>query len=219
MVCAPSEPEKARKGSADANLFGVKETATGRICDEERIAERVRAGDPTLITDLFNCYGDDLTAFLRHRCGNTADAEDALQDAFLAATRYLDDFRGDSAVRSWLYRLAGSACTKMRRGKKRDASAHRRLDDGILAVTPGGEVTRDVQGALQAVESMLEARLSPLRSALEGLTETDRAVLMMRDAHGMTAKEVGSTLGLTEGAVKSRLHRARKTVGDIVGHP
>ena len=67
-----------------------------------------------------------------------------------------------------------------------------------------------------AVEAMLEARLSPLRKALESLGDVDRAVLLLRDGQELSAQETASALDLTESAVKSRLNRARAAVREFI---
>ncbi|MBI5509744.1 MAG: RNA polymerase sigma factor [Deltaproteobacteria bacterium] len=173
-----------------------------QICKPEELKARAAKGDPALLEDLFACYRDDLLRFLRKRCGNPPDADDAVQDAFVAAARYLDGFRGETPIKNWLYRLAASACTRMRRGRKNDPKRHAEYDD---ALSPTERIGREV-------EAMLEARLSPLKGALAALPEVDRAVLMLRDGQQLSTREVASTLRLSEAAVKSRLHRARETM-------
>lgn len=177
--------------------------------DPEVTLARARAGDPELLRDLFTAYRGDLLAFLERRCGHTADAEDALQDTFAAAARYLDGFRGDAAMRTWLYRLAGSACTKMRRGARNDPHRHTHLDE-MSTQGAAGEATPEARRA--RVEATLEARLLPLEAALGALSDQDRGVLLLRDGHGMSTEETAAELGLTPAAVKSRLHRARKAI-------
>jgi RNA polymerase sigma-70 factor, ECF subfamily len=174
---------------------------TKAICKPDELRDRAARGDPALLADLFTCFQTDLLGFLRRRCGNVDDADDALQDSFVVASRYLSGYRGETPLKNWLYRLASTACTRKRRGRKNDRKLHTEYqDDAPQAVAKMG----------RAVESMLEARLSPLRAALEALNPTDRAVLMMRDGEQMRAREVAKTLSITEAAVKSRLHRARK---------
>jgi RNA polymerase sigma-70 factor, ECF subfamily len=172
-------------------------------CNPEELRQRAAQGDPALLADLFSCFRTDLAGFLRRRCGNAGDAEDALQDAFVSATRYLSGYRGETPLKNWLYRLASSACTHMRRGRKNDPKLHAAYEE---------ELPQGVEKMGQAVEAMLEARLSPLQRALGALNTTDRAVLMLRDGEQMSAKEVARTLSMTEAAVKSRLHRARQQV-------
>lgn len=177
-------------------------------CDPEVLRRRALEGDPALLEDLFACFRGDLIAFLRRRCSDRVDAEDAMQDTFEAAARYLEGYRGEAALKNWIYRLASSACVRMRRGRKNAPSLHESLDDGRLL---RGEEAKGGQA-----ERMLEARLGPLKTALEQLGATDRAVLMLRDGEGMSTAEVASELDLTESAVKSRLHRARRSVKAVI---
>jgi RNA polymerase sigma-70 factor (ECF subfamily) len=173
-------------------------------CRPDDLKARAARGDPELLEDLFACFRSDLTAFLRRRCGNAGDADDAVQDAFVAAVRYLDSYRGETTLKNWLYRLASSACTRMRRGRKNDPKLHEAFEES--GVSPAvGRMGRQV-------EAMLEARLMPLQSAMENLAPTDRAVLMLRDGHELSTREVADQLSLTEAAVKSRLHRARRAL-------
>lgn len=172
-----------------------------QTCKPNELRERAARGDPALLADLFTCFRSDLMGFLRQRCGNTGDADDALQDAFVAATRYLSGYRGETPLKNWLYRLASTACTRMRRGRKNDPKRHSEYED---TAPPA------IQKMGQDVEAMLEARLTPLQDALSALNPTDRAVLMLRDGEQMSAREVAAALSITEAAVKSRLHRARQ---------
>ena len=174
------------------------------FCDSEELTRRAREGDPTLLSELFSCYRDDLVRYLGGRCGNATDAEDAAQDAFLNAAKAIEGFRGEAAIRTWLYRLAANACTRMRRAKRDDASIHVSMDDAPITQLQ------------QNIDGVIEARLSPLQRALEGLSEKDRAVLLLRDGAGLRASEVATELDITPAAVKSRLHRARSAVRDIV---
>jgi RNA polymerase sigma-70 factor (ECF subfamily) len=173
-------------------------------CRPDELKERAARGDPELLEDLFTCFRADLTAFLRQRCGNTGDADDAVQDVFVTAARYLEGYRGETTVKNWLYRLASSACTRMRRGRKNDPKLHDAFEES--GASPG------VERMGKQVEAMLEARLMPLQSAMATLAPTDRAVLMLRDGHELSTREVAEQLELSEAAVKSRLHRARKTL-------
>ena len=169
----------------------------GPTCSAEELMARAAAGDPALLADLFKCFRGDLLSFMQRRCGDAMDAEDAVQDTFINAAKYLKGYRGETAIRNWLYRLAGSACTKMRRGQKGDQARHQPLDETAFGVD---------------IEAMLDARLSPVKKSLEALSETNRAVLMLRDGEELSTKEVAEVLELSEANVRTRLHRARKEV-------
>ncbi|MBN1960446.1 MAG: RNA polymerase sigma factor [Deltaproteobacteria bacterium] len=180
---------------------------TKKACQPDELRRRATAGDPALLADLFTCFRTDLISFLRQRCGHAGDADDALQDAFVAATRYLSGYRGETPLKNWLYRLASTACTRMRRGRKNNPKLHATYEDGQAA---------SIEKMGQDVEAMIEAKLSPLQKALAILNDKDRAVLMLRDGEQLPAREVAITLDVTELAVKSRLHRARKAVQEYL---
>lgn len=177
-------------------------------CDAETMRRRALQGDPKLLDDLFGCYRGDLLAFLRKRCSHGADAEDAMQDTFEAAARYLEGYRGDAALKNWVYRLASSACVRMRRGRKNAAVLHQPLDEEKLS---------RVEAFGQQADRLIEARLGPLQLALKELSSTDRAVLLLRDGQGLSSAEVAAQLDLSQPAVKARLHRARKAVRQRLG--
>ena len=177
------------------------------VCEADLLRERATSGDPTLVSDLISCFQDDILGFLRQRCGNEGDAEDASQDTFESAIRYIEGYRGESSLKSWLYRLASSACTKMRRGQKNNPKLH--IDMNAPDLTA-------VRSLGLEVEAMLEARLMPVKNSLEQLKTLDRSVLLLRDGEGLSTSETAEKLGLSESAVKSRLHRARKELRDML---
>jgi RNA polymerase sigma-70 factor (ECF subfamily) len=179
-------------------------------CDAEIMRRRALDGDPELLDDLFECYRGDILAFLRKRCSHGADAEDAMQDTFEAAARYLEGYRGEAALKNWVYRLASSACLRMRRGRKNAATLHQPLDEEQLS---------RVEAFGEQADRLLEARLGPLQEAVKDLSSRDRAVLLLRDGEGLSTAEVSAELDLTQPAVKARLYRARQAVRARLGAP
>jgi len=183
-------------------LTSTASTATKKpACDDDALKARVIAGDPAAIDELFRCTHEALTRYLRGRCGNAADADDALQNTFENATRFLDGYRGDATPRSWLFRVAANACTRMRRGKKNTASLHVPVEDRAL-----------IDERSPDPEARLTSRADVVLAAIAALDPVDRTVILLRDGQGLSAKETAAQLGLTEAAVKSRLFRARKVV-------
>ena len=170
-------------------------------CDPEFLRKRALEGDPSLVNDLIDCFRDELVGFLRKRCGDTGDAEDAVQDAFESAIRYIHGYRGESSIKNWLYRLASTACSRMRRGRKNSPDLHESIDDANLT---------SLKAIGIEVEAMIEAKLMPIQDAINHLKPLDRSVLILRDGEEMSTEETAEELGLSTSAVKSRLHRARK---------
>lgn len=170
-------------------------------CQPDELKHRALQGDPAVIEDLIACFQTDIVSFLRQRCGNSNDADDAMQDTFESMIKYLEGYRGESSIKNWLYRLASTACFRMRRGQKNDPKKHTQLDSAK---------TDKLAHSNQEVESMLEAKLMPIADAIQQLNPVDRKVLWLRDGEGMSTEETAQELDLTVSAVKSRLHRARK---------
>ncbi len=185
----------------------------GDVCDDDELTRRAAEGDPAVFADLIRCYSDRLLAAARARCGDPQDAQDVLQDTYVNAMRYLPDFRGDATVRGWLYRLAMSACTKKRRGRKNDPRLH------VPLAVPSADEDAPRGADLPAAErddpehqAAVGQTLSQLGGLLLEMGDLDRAVLLLVDGEGRRPAEVGPMLGLSVPAVKSRLHRARKSL-------
>lgn len=179
-------------------------------CDDQELTRRAAEGDPAVFGELISCYGERILHAIEARCGNPEDAQDVLQDTYVAAMRYLPGFRGEATVRGWLYRLAFSACTKRHRGRKNDPKLH--VSVSLPPdVEPGPSVELEAKADPEH-EAAVGQALDRLGDMLLGLGDLDRAVLVLVDGEGRRPAEVAPMLGITVPAVKSRLHRARKAI-------
>ena len=129
-------------------------------------------------------------------CGTRSDAEDLLQEIFLLAYRKLPEFRGDSAVGTWLYRLAMNRCLDHLKSRQtRAGAATVTLDEetmqGPRAVSDGG------------------IRRLDLERAIARLPEGARAAFVLHDVEGFQHHEIASILDISEGTSKSQVHKAR----------
>jgi RNA polymerase sigma-70 factor (ECF subfamily) len=165
---------------------------------------RIAAGDPAALDALFRCTREALTRYLRGRCRNDADADDALQNTFVSATRFLDGYRGDGTPRGWLFRVAANSCARLRRGLKNKASLHVPL--------AGGDDDHGLVDDRLDPEARIASRADLVLAAIEALEPLDQRVILLRDGQGLSAKETAAELAVTESAVKSRLFRARRAV-------
>ena len=149
-----------------------------------------------------------LFALASRFCGNRAEAEDLVQEVFLNAYRGWDGFRGESSEATWLYRIAARACQRMHRKRSGESDRIASLDaelpfgDRLIAVIPS-EVEEPVQRQIRA-----EAR-ERLESAIAGLPDEFRVPVVLKEIVGFSVREVAEILGLEEGTVRSRVHRAR----------
>lgn len=183
----------------------------GELVDssDQQIIERVNQGDPAAFEELLERYEEKIFHFGMRMCGQVEDARDLLQETFLNAFRYLKGFRGEAQFKNWLYKIASSVCIKMRRKGKFEPDFEISLDQ--LVPTEDGEVPQEIPDwALEPLENVLSKEVRRrLSEALALLPKEYRIVLVLRDMEGFSTEETAETLGISEAAVKSRLHRAR----------
>jgi len=174
---------------------------------------RLKASDAELLS---NFAAGDASAFNtfveRHRAAvyryvgaltqDAADAEDALQDTFVAAWRSASTFQGAEAARGWLFTIARNAVRLLYRRRVGEPADFVPLDELGLDAGWGGE-----PGSPDLLEA-LESR-EVLERALQSLSREDREVLVLRDLEGLSNEETARLVGIAVRAAKSRLHRAR----------
>jgi RNA polymerase sigma-70 factor, ECF subfamily len=163
------------------------------------LVERCRRGDLLAFEELYRAHAGRLYGLACRMLGNPADAEDLLQEIFLAAHRKLETFRGESALGTWLYRLATNLCLDYLRSRAGRASqVTDALDDDPAMPVAGGRGLAE-----QTVTKM------DLERALARLPEGCRAAFVLHDVEGLEHREVAEILGIAEGTSKSQVHKAR----------
>jgi RNA polymerase sigma-70 factor, ECF subfamily len=183
-----------------------------------------RAKDETAYERLVEPHRRELHAHCYRMLGSVHDADDALQDALLRAWRGLDRFEGRSSLRSWLYRIATNTCLDVikRRPKRVLPIDHAPPSDprGDVAepavetvwVEPYPDERLGLADGYAAPEARYEQRESvelAFIAALQHLPATQRAVLILREVLGFSAREVAEVLDTTTASVNSALQRAR----------
>jgi len=184
-------------------MGGVDASLPGRTDDE--LLEAARRGDPEPLEALISRYQGRVLRFGVRMCGDQEDAWDVVQETLLTLARSFRDFRGESAVSTWLYTIARSFCIKKRRRSKFAPAASLSLDG------PEGEHLQGLKDPSPSPERAAFGREigAALDAGVHALEPGQREVLLLRDVEGLSALEVASVLGLSVEAVKSRLHRAR----------
>ncbi len=170
----------------------------------EQAAQRVRAGDPAAFRQIVNATSDRLVRLSARMLGNTADAEDVVQEAYVKAYRSLvrGQFDGRSSIVTWLYRIVTHASIDAMRSRAR------RQPDESHAAMPSWD-------GLASVEARLA--LQELAGWLEVLSPEQRAALVLRAVEGFTNSEIAKVLECSEGAVEQRLVRARAALRERQG--
>lgn len=178
---------------------------------EERVlVERLQSGDDKAFEAIFSRYVNKVYRQVFRLVGNDAEAEEIVQEVFLAVYQKCTSFRGDSAFSTWLYSLAMNAClTRLRRRKRSmeislNAFLPRYREDGHHLVRPVFNWADEVEFRLEKDELR-----ELLQEAIDQLPPAEKAVIVLSDVEGVSDREIGETLGLSIPAVKARLHRAR----------
>ena len=173
--------------------------------DDLDLVARARAGDRPAFDELMRRHQDKVFAVCLRVMRNREAALDATQDTFLTVFRKVDQFRGESAFSTWLYRVAMNTCyDNLRRAKRRAAEPLPESHD---------PPDKSVQDDLGAVE------LRPdLNAALAALAPEFRSAIVLVDVEGLALAEVAQILEVAEGTIKSRLHRGRKQLAGILGN-
>ncbi|MCY1054424.1 sigma-70 family RNA polymerase sigma factor [Nannocystis sp. SCPEA4] len=159
----------------------------------EALLELMQHGDLRALDHLARAYGDRLLAVARRRCDLREDAEDAVQQALLAAGTAMTGFRGEGSPLAWLSTLVARTCWRMNR-----------------KAAPTAEVA-DVPCTCDDPAVVAERRElgTTLGEALMSLSRTDRLAFLLA-AEGLTSVEIAERFSLTSDAVRGRLKRARK---------
>jgi len=143
-------------------------------------------------------------------------AEDAVQDAFLAAFRGLDQFEGRSSLKTWLHRITVNTALMQLRQLKRRAEAQ--FDEYLPEFDRFGCRIEEPWEHSASVEEILDNEQHRVRihGAIEDLPDAYRIVLLLRDIEGYDTSETAALLHISEGNVKVRLHRAREALKKLI---
>lgn len=164
--------------------------------------------DVPTFTELHEAHRAELLGFLARRLG-AAEAEDVLQEVFLKAARALPGFRGESSLRTWVFRLARNAAVdriRQRRARMEPEEGGARpeppgSDEEAFAPPSGGEGHEE--------QLIREEMRSCIRERIRTLPGPYREVLLLSEGQGLSDGEIASAVGASAGSVRVRLHRAR----------
>src|SRR5947208_8189605 len=198
---------------------------------ERGLLEAARRGDEDAFAGLVELHRGELHAHCYRMLGSVHDAEDALQDALVRAWRGLKRFEGRSSLRSWLYRIATNTCLDViaRRPKRvlpidygPAADPHQAPGEPLVEsvwVEPYPDETLGLEDGLAAPEARYEQREGvelAFIAALQHLAPNQRAVLILREVLGFSAKESADLLDTSVASINSALQRARAAVEERV---
>lgn len=212
------------KGAADADHGAAPPTVTGAGTgpgtttltipaaaplsaaqfDDLTLVVRAQEGDTRAFEVLVRRYQRQLYRLAVRMLGNSSDADDAVQDAFVAAWRQLSGFRGDAAFSSWMYRIVTNRCLKLLRTRRPALP----LDD------VGDQPTPDHDCPEHRAEA--HDRAAALNRALQDLPADQRVCWILRDLHGLSYDDIAVIVSASPDSVRGRLYRARRTLAEVM---
>ena len=176
---------------------------------EASLLARAKAGDSAAFELLSGRYADRLFMLLLRLLGDRGEAEDVAQEVMLRAWRAIASFRGNSSYFTWLYRIAVNEANRaLDRRARRPAS---------MPIGPA-ELQLPASGQDDPVRQAENRELrATLLSALDELPAELRTALVLRDVEGFSTQDAAEIAGVSQAALKSRLHQARLRVRAAVG--
>ena len=160
------------------------------------------AGDREAFERLYRANAGRVFALCVRMVGDRSTAEELTQDVFVRAWSKLAQFRGDSSFSTWLHRLAVNVVLNVRKQQGRHRDRHEQFDEGSESFPQPGL-------------SVPGARLD-LEAAIAMLPPGARRVFVLHDVEGYTHEEIAEQSGVTTGATKSQLHRARRLLREAL---
>ena len=169
--------------------------------EDASLLERIRSGDTEGAAELFERYAPTLLRFADRMLSDRATAEEVTQEVFVKVISRAHQYDGRAGVASWLFAIAANACRDRRRRDRR------------ASVVPL-EAVAELRSRAEGVESTIASaqRRQAVRRALAELSEEQREARVLARYHGMPYAEIAETLGISVGAVKTRIFRAVETL-------
>jgi len=179
--------------------------------DEPRLLERSRQGDLAAFNALVERYQQSVYNLCLRMLSSPQAAEDATQEAFIAAFKAIRSFRGD-AFRPWLFRIASNACyDEMRRRRSRPAVSldEPHGEDSHTIDVPAADPTPQDRAEQQELGALIQRVLSEIHP-------DQRIALILCDVQGFDYAEIAAVLGISLGTVKSRIFRGRLQMRQVL---
>jgi RNA polymerase sigma-70 factor, ECF subfamily len=176
--------------------------------EEQRFVERLLAHDERAFNQLVRSYEERVFRLMFRMVGRRDEAEDLAQEVFVQVFKAIGQFRGDSKLGTWVYRIAINLCKNR---LKYLARRHSEAQDELEPLMERRPLTGSGVGNIARPDQVVEGYQAEaiVRTALEGLDPEFREVLILRDLEDLSYEEIGQITNLAEGTVKSRIHRGR----------
>ena len=202
----------ALRGQMELEQVAPATLVDARPAVEDQFIERLKRSDPAAFEKLVNERSGEIYGLLYRLTENREEARDLTQETFLRAFQSIGQFRGDSDLRTWIYRIAiNQARNRWRWWRRRHRDSTISIDaadenghGSVVAQLSSGNACNPEHGALA------HERERALRKALSGLRRVYREAVVLRDIEGFAYEEIAVALDISVGTVKSRLARGRQ---------
>lgn len=180
-------------------------------CDDTLLVQQCVRGDQAAYGKLVARHQDRLFNTVARLVGNSDDAADVVQEAFLNAYLSLRTFKGDSRFFTWLYRIAVNSAISMKRKHRNYVSVDGLYGNGLAKEPIDGSESNKPGINLERAED-----IEQMQAALNRLTPEHRAVVVLKEIEGHKYETIAEILEVPIGTVRSRLHRARLELRDCL---
>ena len=175
---------------------------------EALFVSRLQANEDAAYDELVRIYSASIYHVAYRMLGDSADASDVVQDIFLKVFRNIGGFKGEAALKTWIFKIAFSEIlNRLRWWKRRHRFSTMSLDEQSNGA-PAGDYVADCGPTPEEILQSKE-REKAIQQALSRLSREHRSIVVLRDIEGFSYNEIADVLGISMGTVKSRLARAR----------
>ena len=206
------------EASHPGRLRGARPRAAFQMSLSERLlVARLVRRDEEAFNEVVHQYGDRVFNLVLRMVGSRAEAEDIAQEVFVTVFKSIDSFRSEAKLSTWLLRIAANHAKNRIKylARRREQSNEQRGSDSADLADEG---KAPAQSHIHGPDVLLEAAETEniMQQAIATLEEDQRLLVVLRDVEELSYEEIVEITGLPEGTVKSRLHRARMTLKQLL---
>jgi RNA polymerase sigma-70 factor (ECF subfamily) len=185
---------------------------------EQRLVERLVARDERAFNEFVRAYERRIFALVLRMIGSPAEAEDLAQEVFVQVFKAIGSFRGDSKLSTWVYRIAVNLCKNRSKYLRVRHSGEEEELEAVAEQIPLGEARHANVGQIERPDEAIAGKQVEqiVQRAILAIEPDFRQCLVLRDVEELSYEEIGEITGLAPGTVKSRIHRARAMLREIV---
>jgi RNA polymerase sigma-70 factor, ECF subfamily len=189
------------------------------VAIDRMLVDRFKAGDQSAFDEMVLRYWDRIFVMVKQLLGNSQDAEEVTQDAFVRAHRGLANFRGDSAFSTWLYQIATNLARNKywywwRRKRDKSISFDQPLSEDA-SMTLSDVFASDVDTPKD--DAIAHEFVERVAECMQMLNAKHREILILRNIQNLSYEEIAAVLNISVGTVKSRIARAREGLREKMG--